>query len=112
RSAGSTCTCGKYPITQVCLMEHQENKARLEVGNCCVQKFFGEDYSPEFERQIQYVKNGSNALKEKMSEFDGTHKANKEIINSLQARQETWGSFMKSLEDAGIGVLTDEELTK
>jgi len=38
---GSTCLCGKHPIREVIRMRNRENGHEVDVGNCCVKKFFG-----------------------------------------------------------------------
>ena len=34
-----TCSCGKYPIKEVCIISNSKNHNTAIVGNCCVKKF-------------------------------------------------------------------------
>jgi hypothetical protein len=36
-----TCLCGHYPIKEICVLENQNNKNFIKIGNCCVKKFVG-----------------------------------------------------------------------
>src|ERR1035437_6837616 len=36
-----TCTCGHYPIKEICLLKNKLNGKYVPVGNCCVKKFMG-----------------------------------------------------------------------
>jgi superfamily II DNA or RNA helicase len=45
---GSTCSCSHAPITDVCFMANSKTGVELPIGNCCVTKFFGMDYSEQF----------------------------------------------------------------
>mmetsp|Transcript_114895 Transcript_114895/g.199075 ORF Transcript_114895/g.199075 Transcript_114895/m.199075 type:complete len:441 (-) Transcript_114895:432-1754(-) len=38
--APGTCLCTHYPIIEVCVMAHDNNGKEVNVGNCCVKKFF------------------------------------------------------------------------
>lgn len=38
-----TCLCGHFPIRNICVIVNSNNKNQTEVGNCCVNKFFGID---------------------------------------------------------------------
>jgi|SRR6056297_1020917 len=43
------CLCGKYPIKQVIKLNNKNNNREINVGNCCVNKFFGiKDYNKVF----------------------------------------------------------------
>ena len=36
-----TCTCGHFPIREVCIIHNKINGHLMQVGNCCVKKFLG-----------------------------------------------------------------------
>lgn len=36
---GKTCLCGKYPITELCIILNKLNNNKAIVGNCCINKF-------------------------------------------------------------------------
>lgn len=36
-----TCLCGHHPIKNICVITNKKNGTRTEVGNCCVENFFG-----------------------------------------------------------------------
>ena len=36
-----TCSCGHYPIIEVCVIKNKLNNNTTIVGNCCVKKFMG-----------------------------------------------------------------------
>mmetsp|Transcript_5795 Transcript_5795/g.10638 ORF Transcript_5795/g.10638 Transcript_5795/m.10638 type:complete len:279 (-) Transcript_5795:991-1827(-) len=38
--APGTCLCTHYPIIEVCVMAHDNSGKEVNVGNCCVKKFF------------------------------------------------------------------------
>ena len=44
----STCACSKYPIVEVCMMHNTKTGEKMDVGNCCVKRFFGQDFSKQF----------------------------------------------------------------
>jgi len=104
RFPGSICTCGHCPITNVCLMENGITKRRLEVGNCCVQKFTGRDYSEKFEQLKRKEKEVVNRSKHKnqIEEFES-------LINSGKLSE--WDiNFMKDM--INILLLNDGKLTE
>ena len=37
----TTCTCGHFPIKEVCILRNKINGKYVHVGNCCVKKFMG-----------------------------------------------------------------------
>jgi hypothetical protein len=41
---GGTCPCGQHPITEHCVIANQITGQSLEVGNCCVRHFWGEEW--------------------------------------------------------------------
>jgi hypothetical protein len=43
-----TCRCTHYPIKYVCRIVNRLNNNRMEIGNCCVKRFLGEDYIRAF----------------------------------------------------------------
>ena len=36
-----TCTCGHFPIKEICTLRNKINGFYINVGNCCVKKFMG-----------------------------------------------------------------------
>lgn len=45
---GNTCLCGKHPIREVITMSNRQNGNSAKVGNCCVKKFFDNDWTSSF----------------------------------------------------------------
>lgn len=37
-----SCLCGHYPIKELCFIRNKENNNQVVVGNCCINKFFGD----------------------------------------------------------------------
>lgn len=38
----SNCLCGKYPISERCHLINKNTSEKVIVGNCCINKFFGD----------------------------------------------------------------------
>lgn len=62
REEGSTCACGKKPITNVCCLENSVNGNQLEVGNECVH-YFDMDFTMTFDQLKKEEKFEKNAKK-------------------------------------------------
>jgi hypothetical protein len=39
KKPGETCLCSHYPISEVCILRNKLNGEKVQVGNCCVEKF-------------------------------------------------------------------------
>ena len=40
---GSSCLCGKYPISECCYLRNTQNRNEVVVGNCCIKRFMGDN---------------------------------------------------------------------
>jgi len=36
-----TCLCTHKPIKEICVLSHRQHRGRVEIGNCCVNRFLG-----------------------------------------------------------------------
>jgi len=50
-----SCICGKYPIKEMIQLFNSKNKKEIIVGNCCINKFFG---NPEYNKIFAAIKKG------------------------------------------------------
>lgn len=57
-----TCLCGHYPITDHCLVHNQVTGARAVLGNCCVNRILGLDYSDVFKAVARLRKNQEGSV--------------------------------------------------
>lgn len=90
-----TCTCGKYPIKEIIVIENTNTNKRLPIGNCCIKKFFNiKDYDKVF-----------NALKKnKVNRFMINDSFKKSVISRWE------GNFMLDLWRKRILTYKQQEL--
>ena len=72
---GSTCLCGKHPIREVIHMQNKTNNHQVDVGNCCVKKFFG---NSDWNKSFKALANGK--INEQLIE----HAQHKKVINTWE----------------------------
>jgi len=90
RKAGSTCLCGHKPITNVCVLEHEDSGEKIEVGNECVHHF-DMDFTGAFEQLKTDEKRDKNAEK---------HKETIDELTKIAEGSEEWeAQFLKSIID-------------
>jgi superfamily II DNA or RNA helicase len=84
----ASCACSKAGIKNICHMKNVHTGEVIIVGNCCVRKFFGEDYSGEF-RRLHY-----KVAREERRE------RHREEIDAIRKMQEACGSWEKNFLDS------------
>ena len=47
------CLCEHYPIKQVILLSNYQTKNKIKVGNCCINKFFGDKSYNKFFKALK-----------------------------------------------------------
>jgi hypothetical protein len=69
------CLCGHYPIKEVIILENVNNQEKVIIGNCCVNKFFGEK---KYNKYFKAIKEG------KINEMVIKVSYDKKIINEVE----------------------------
>jgi ribosome-binding protein aMBF1 (putative translation factor) len=65
-----TCSCGHYPIKEICIIKNKHNSHELTVGNCCVKKFFKEFESDKiFKAKKRVEKNKEKSFNQESIEL-------------------------------------------
>lgn len=68
-----TCTCGHYPIKEVCCIRNTLTKARLDVGNHCVRHFLDIDMGTAFANLRRVKADISKAITKNLLDLAYTH---------------------------------------
>lgn len=57
-----TCTCGHYPILNICILKNKLNGKYVTVGNCCVKKFMNLPSDLIFQAVARITEDATKAL--------------------------------------------------
>ncbi len=75
-----TCSCGHYPILEICIIKNNNNQKTLMVGNTCVKKFLRLSSDKIFKSKKQVKKDLSKSFNQETVDFC----FNKNVINQWQ----------------------------
>ena len=87
------CLCSKQGIVQLCFLKNKNTGEVILVGNECVKKFFGKDYSANF-----------RDLKDKM-EQEQRAEQNKDLLTKIEEKQKIVNSWEKEFLDTVKGIV-------
>ncbi|HJU45391.1 MAG TPA: hypothetical protein VJ647_01345 [Chitinophagaceae bacterium] len=78
--APTSCLCGHYPISELCIISNKKNKNEATVGSCCVKKFLGVSSDKIFAAVKRVKKEKQKSLNEETI----THLFNQQLITKWE----------------------------